>query len=96
MPLQQEAGGSRSGVILGPWAWRRGCPSGRKQGRQERIPAVTYYSAREEGIGGAGTFGEESLRTCLYRVTGVPSININRQIPAVAKLQLPSCLDRSG
>ena len=49
------------GRCCGPWPGRRGCPGGRKQGRQERSSAVAYYSAREEGTGRAGSLGEESL-----------------------------------
>ena len=51
---------ARVGLCCGPWTGRRGCPGSRKQGRQERSSAVAYYSAREEGTGGAGTL-EESL-----------------------------------
>ena len=50
------------GQCCGPWAGRRGCPGGAKRGRQEQSPHVAYYSAREEGTGGADALGEESLR----------------------------------
>ena len=31
-------------------------------GGRSRVPTVAYYSTGEEGTGGAGTLGEESLR----------------------------------
>ena len=34
----------------------------RSKGGRSRVPAVAYYSAREEGTSGAGSLGEESLR----------------------------------
>ena len=71
----------------------------RSKGGRSGVPTAAYYSAREEGTGGAGTLGEESL----HHVTGVSPININIGKfhfrvscqcgpAAVAKLQLPSCL----
>ena len=61
-PLQETLAVAGVGQYCGPWAGRRGCPSSAKQGRQERVPAMAYHSAREEGTVGAGTLGEESLR----------------------------------
>ena len=63
----------------GPWAGRTGCPSGAKKGGRSRVPAATYYSAREEGTSGASTLREESRwhPTYLHHVTGVSPININ-------------------
>ena len=80
------------------------------KGGSSGIPAAAHYSAREEGTGGAGTLGEESLRGPYVppsHRTGVSPININIGKfhcrvtcqcgpAAVAKLQLPSCLDRLG
>ena len=82
----------------------------RGKGGKSRVPAVAYYSAREEGTGGAGTLGEESLRrpdVPPSRDWYVSLININigkfhcrvacrRGPAAVANLQLLSCLDRLG
>ena len=76
----------------------------------ERSPAAAYYRAREEGVGGAGTLGEESLWRPYMPPSHdwcVPPIHINIGKfhfrvscqcgpAAVAKLQLPSCLDRFG
>ena len=39
----------------------RGVPAVRSKGGRSGVPAVAYYSAREEGTGGACTLGEESL-----------------------------------
>ena len=75
-----------------------------------RVPAVAYYSAGKEGTGGAGTLGEESLQRPYVlpsRDWCFPPININIGKfhcrvtcqcgpAAVAKLQLPLCLDRLG
>ena len=38
-----------------------GVPAVQSKGGGSRVPAVAYYSAREEGTGGAGTLTEESL-----------------------------------
>ena len=61
--LLQEAGGSRSGVMLGALGWEEGfswwCEA-REAGVES--PAAANYSAREEGTGGAATLGEESLQ----------------------------------
>ena len=64
MPLQ-EADGVRSGAMLRFLGWEEGCPGGAKQGRHQRSPCGGNCSAREEGTGGAGMLGEESLR-CPY------------------------------
>ena len=53
------------GRCCGPWAGRRGVPAVRSKGGRSGVPVVAYYRAREEGAGGAGTLGEESLR-CPY------------------------------
>ena len=62
-PLQ-EAGSSRSGVMLRALGWEervsRWCKT-----REAGVPTAAYYSAKEEDTGGAGTLGEESLR-CPY------------------------------
>ena len=49
------------GHCCGPWAGRRWCPGRASEGGRSGGPAVAYYSAREEGTGGAGTLREESL-----------------------------------
>ena len=78
----------------------------RSKGGRSGVPAAAYYSAREEGTGGAGTLGKESLRSPYVPPSHdwcVPLININIGKfhfrvtcqcgpAAVAKLQLPSCL----
>ena len=50
------------GQCCRPWAGRRGCPCGVSEGGRSRVPSVAYYSARDEGTGGAGTLEEESLQ----------------------------------
>ena len=35
-----------------------------------RVPTGSYYSAREEGTGGAGVLGEESLRSPCVPLSG--------------------------
>ena len=97
------------GDAAGPGLGGGGVPAVRSKGGRRGVPAVAYYSAREEVTGGAGLLGEESLRhphVPPSRDWCVP-ININRGKfhcrvtcqcgpAAVAKLQLPSCLDRLG
>ena len=73
---QQWSGvtGNRSRVAAaGSWRWQEwgdaagpGCGGGgvlavQSKGARTGVPAVVYYSTREEGTGGAGTLGEESL-----------------------------------
>ena len=41
-----------------PWARRRVVLAVRSKGDRGGVPAAAYYSAREEGTGGAGTLGE--------------------------------------
>ena len=67
------------GDAAGPGLRRGGVPAVQNKGGSNRVPAVAYYSAREEGTGNAGTLEEESLwaHTCLHHVTGVSPININ-------------------
>ena len=50
------------GPCCRPWAGRRGVLVVRSKGGRSRVPAGAYCSAREEGTGGAGTLGEESLK----------------------------------
>ena len=50
------------GRCYGCWAGRRGVPGVPSKGSRSGFLAVAYYSAREEGTGGAGTLGEESLK----------------------------------
>ena len=97
------------GDAAGPGLGGGGVLAVQSKGGKTGVPAAAYYSAREEGTGGAGTLGEESLR-CFYmppsRDWCVPiNINIGKfhcrvtcqcGPAAVAKLQLPSCLDRLG
>ena len=102
--------GDRSRVAAaGPGLGGGDVPGVRSKGDRGGVPVVAYYSGREEGTGSAGTLGEESL-WCPYvppsRDWGVPiNINIGKfhcrvtcqcGLAAVAKLQLPSCLDRLG
>ena len=54
--LQQEWGDA-----VGPGLGGGRVPAVRSKGGRSRIPAAAYHSAREEGTGGAGTLGEESL-----------------------------------
>ena len=49
----------------GPGLGGEGVPAVQSEGGRSRVPAAAYYSAREEGTGGAGALGEESLR-CPY------------------------------
>ena len=49
------------GDAVGPGLGRGGVPAVRSKEGRSRLPAAAYYSAREEGTGGAGTVGEESL-----------------------------------
>ena len=79
------------------------------EARETGAESPLWHSGREEGTGSAGTLGEESL-WCPYvppsRDWCVPiNINIGKfhrrvtcqcGLAAVAKLQLPSCLDRLG
>ena len=94
--------------VVGPGLGGGGVPAVQSKGGGSRVPAVAYYSAREEGTGGAGVLVEESLRHLYVPPSrGVSPININigkfhRRVTcqcglaAVAKLQLPSCLDWLG
>ena len=59
-PLQ-EAGSGRSGAMLQALGWEEGESPWCKT--MERSPAAAYYRAREEGAGGAGMLGEESLQS---------------------------------
>ena len=59
-PLQ-EAGGTRSDAA-GPGLGGGGVPVVRSKEGRSGVPAAAHYSAREEGTGGAGTLGEESLQ----------------------------------
>ena len=68
--------GGRSRVdTAGSWRWQQewgdaagpglgggGVPAVGSKGSRSRVPTAAYCSAREEGIGGAGTLGEESLQ----------------------------------
>ena len=61
--LLQEAGRDRSGAMLrGSGLGGGGVPGVQSKGGRSGVPAATYYGAREEGTGGAGTLGKESLR----------------------------------
>ena len=55
---QQQEWGDAAGPGLGGG----NVPVVRSKGGRSGVPAVAYYSAREEGTGGAGTLGEESLQ----------------------------------
>ena len=59
------AAGSRGrqdwGDAAGPGLEGGGVQVVRSKGDRSRVPAVAYYSAREEGTRGSGTLGEESL-----------------------------------
>ena len=50
------------GHAAGPGLGGGGVPAVRSKGGRSRVPTAAYYSAREEGRGGAGTLKEESLR----------------------------------
>ena len=50
------------GNAVGPGLGGGGVPAVQSKGGRSGVPAMGYYSAREEGTGGAGTVGEESLR----------------------------------
>ena len=50
------------GNAVGPGLGGAGVLAVGSKGGRSRVPAVAYYSAREEGTGSAGTLGEESLR----------------------------------
>ena len=79
-------------------------------GGRSGVPAAAHCSAREEGTGRAGALGEESLQHLYVPPSHdwcVPPITINTGKfhcrvtcqcgpAAVAKLQLPSCLDGLG
>ena len=86
-----------------------GVPVVRSKGGRNRVPTAAYYSAREEGTGGTGALGEESLRRPYVPPSRDWRVPININIgkfhcrvtcqcgpAAVAKLQFPSCLDRLG
>ena len=105
-PRQQEWDNA-----VGPGLGGGGVPGVQSKGGRSGVPAATYYGAREEGTGGAGTLGKESLRHLYVPPShdwcAPPPININIGKcycrvtyqcgpAAVAKLQLPSCLDRLG
>ena len=62
---------------VGPGLGGGGIPAVRSKGGRSRVPAAVYYSAREEGIGGAGTLEKCGAGRCLRHVTGVSSMNIN-------------------
>ena len=49
-------------MLRGPGLGGGGVPAVRSKGGRSGVPAAAYYSAREEGTGGAGTLGEESLQ----------------------------------
>ena len=63
---QTTASGSQQqqewGDAAGPGLEGGGVQVVRSKGGRSRVPAVAYYSAREEGTGSAGTLGEESLQ----------------------------------
>ena len=62
--------------------------------RCEAREAVAYYSAREEGTGGAGTLGEESLQRSYVppsRDWCVPHQHSHRQIPLQGHLSMWPC-----
>ena len=50
------------GNAAGPGLGGEGVPAVLSKGGRSGIPAAAYHSAREEGTGGAGTLGEESLQ----------------------------------
>ena len=50
------------GDAAGPGLGGGGVPMVRSKGGRSGVPAAAYYSAREEGTGGSGTLGEESLQ----------------------------------
>ena len=92
---------------MGPGLGGGGVPVVRSKGGRSRVPTAAYHSARGAREGGKGGTGGAGTQTCLHHVTGVSSININIGKfhcrvtcqcgpAAVAKLQLPSCLDRLG
>ena len=54
---QRQEWGDAAGSGLGGG----GVPVVQSKGGRSGVPAGAYYSAREEGSGGAGTLGEESL-----------------------------------
>ena len=55
---RKPAAAPGEGQCCGPW----GDPVVRSEGDRSGVPAAAYYSAREDGMGGAGTLEEESLR----------------------------------
>ena len=50
------------GDAVGPGLGGEGVPVVQSKGGRSGVPAAAYCSAREEGTGGAGMLGEESLR----------------------------------
>ena len=60
------AAGSRQqqewGDAAGPGLGGGGVLAVQSKGGKTGVPAAAYYSAREEGTGGAATLGEESLQ----------------------------------
>ena len=63
---QTTASGSQQqqewGDAAGPGLGGGGVLAVQSKGGRSGVPAAAYHSAREEGTGGAGTLGKESLR----------------------------------
>ena len=53
--------GQEWGDAAGPGLGEGGVPAVQSKGGRRGVPGAAYYSAREEGTGGAGVLGEESL-----------------------------------
>ena len=107
LPLQ-EASGSRSGTMLWALGWEEGClGEAREAGAESQLRHTIVLGKRVQSVQAHLEKKPCGTHTCLHHMTGVPPININigkfhSRVTcqcgpaAVAKLQLPSCLDRLG